>query len=1335
MGLFSRKKARDPLPSPSTPHGDGRSTSAPAAVTLNTVSHDAPLPSLPSPTESTTSSSWARAPKPRRPSASSASPRFPNPFRTASTPVSPQAPHPARGGNGSQESWDDAGIPLGGKGGGAGGATVDSPNLVPLDRYKVFGGRASSSTVSLPLLSSSRDDPTPRMRQTSAMQPVQERDQQEQHRDDKGMFSRFRKGFTKPRQGSVSSFRGVDGAGLGTGGADEDSGFVVKSFRTVSRVHEDPVMRGAYAASPPATVPLPTLPNSAPPFEQVDQQESLRSSIDYSTAPSSRPGYPRRPSLNTITGSPTQQPWERAPSPTITADAFRLASARSKSSLSLVSLQRDANDLSSSVSDIGVSSSRPRFEPVQRPSSRTSRRNSGFSDLGIASSPPSTSSMVLHPPRPSFAVHSNGSSSLMHSRASSSGSISSYMLGANGLPQPAGSPSSTPLAVSPSQQQSSQRYDFGASNRAGVGLANSESFTSWKTAPESAASRTATPSRVATPAQAPKAEEKRPEMAKRMSSGDSELRLIAQYGESITSSPPCASPTDLYPSPSQSLPSLGRPPSERLSAPPAVAVQPPTPQSKPGFSSSAVSSSSTTTTARPKRTSSLAPEAVKSALQGMGVGPGVAAGVRSSVLSTVSPTAAAKKGKSRAFATGTWADSSDEERLSTSDEGGEGDDSSDDDVPLAQIKSRSQTDLGATLRAGGSEKREEERPRRPSLMAGAGMAGEVEVLADRAASPASSGFALATAATSGNGAALNRRGSNRRSMSTFSLATTSALAASAPPSAAPLAAPAGGATRSILSRPSYQPRSISNPSSPSMPYFASPQITPASSNAATPALSPVPSPTFPSNLDRSSASSASGSASGTGSSSSAPLTPHDTSPARSELGLGRPQLGAKSSASSLGVGGLKPSVKFDPVSLASNSEAHRVNKGRRASAISSSNNSVFGQPLQPPHHAPQHHRSTPSLPTFASVRNLPPSATASQLGGPPRPSFLGPSGGRGGSSSLGTTPTGSRAPSTVTAGTSTPGTSASVHDAAGPGSGEVGEKGVYDRMKARHRAEALQALKIGRDLNHPSGMVPEDDEGADEEDDEQPLASLPTKSGAPAGSMLAGMTGGGGGGSVLGGTGGMPLGVGMGGAFSPLAVAPPGVDPFLYASLPPDQKMSLHQRSQQMMAMMQQAAVQAHAESVIGGGSAIGGQGGDGGSMLGGQPGGRPMSAFDGMGGYGGMGHHQHSPSMQFGAMGHLGGGGGYGAFPAQAAHLPPFAPPYAMSQPFFQHPQQQMGMLHHPQHQSMYGMPGYAGSAIGFGGGGGAPASIMGVPTGPGGGGGRGGQRAASTIGMPQRR
>ncbi|SCZ98255.1 BZ3500_MvSof-1268-A1-R1_Chr3-2g06252 [Microbotryum saponariae] len=139
---------------------------------------------------------------------------------------------------------------------------------------------------------------------------------------------------------------------------------------------------------------------------------------------------------------------------------------------------------------------------------------------------------------------------------------------------------------------------------------------------------------------------------------------------------------------------------------------------------------------------------------------------------------------------------------------------------------------------------------------------------------------------------------------------------------------------------------------------------------------------------------------------------------------------------------------------------------------------------------------------------------------------------------------------------------------------------VFDRMKQRHRVEATKAIQLGKDLN---GAVVQDEEDDDDEDDEAPLSTLPSRGPSGLNSRafeIGGPT--------------MFAPQSSYGGFSPLTNAPPGVDQSLYASLPNDQKMQLHQRSQQMMQMMAHAALQARAESVMNGAysdskSAVGG--------------------------------------------------------------------------------------------------------------------------------------------------
>lgn len=894
---------------------------------------------------------------------------------------------------------------------------------------------------------------------------------------DKGKWSRWKLGRgSKQCRDSVSSSHGAGGAG---GEADDGSGFVVKSFRTVSRVHEDPMpSRPSYSSSRNA-LPGSTstnLPTSAPPFDTDDsaqQQESLRASLDYGRSRQ----YPRRPSLATIGApNPSTGTWDPAPSPTITAEAFRLASARSKSSVSLASFANgDEADPTSPVE-----SSRPRFEP-QRPASRTSRRGSSYSESGI-----------LAPPRPSFAIgqQSNGSSSSVHSRASSNASL---QLGSNGLPGPA---------------NEIERLDRSAgSARPTGGMRPSEStfsVASFMTAPEGR-SATSTPrplSQVGGPSASPSsaAPARRPRPPKRMSTDDSEMRLIASYGDMISSSPPLGSPIELpasfyssaAPFPTTRRMSFETPQkgdasrASRASTAPSVSVQPPTPQSAAGFSPvPQTSPSAAASLARPNRTSSLAAESVKSALQGMGVGPAVNQA----------------KGRGRTIARKGWvSDSSDDEDASS--EPASGDSDSDDEVPLATIRSRSQTDL--TLRSsvdGGSRPVLEQQSLRhqPS--------GELEVLKD-ATSPITRSFGPDARRAALGVSPLQRRGSNRRSVSTLSFSTSMTVSQAAAADAVTAAATAAGTapsppapaspTRSIM-RPPFQPRSVSNPSTPTIPPFSTLSSSAASSATAT----PVPSPLFATSArDRSSASSGSG----TASTSSIPHTPNDTSPNVSDLNFA-----ANGPAS-------KPSVKFDLASLSSNADETRWNRGRRMSTQSALGGGSF---LHPPSSlgAPFAHRSNPSLPTSAAFSK----STQANV-----------------RASSTTAPAHARSASALTPVLAS---TASTTPGVGPSSSSTAVgKTVHDRMKARHKAEAIEALKIGRDLNHPSGLVPDrerDDD--DDEDEDEPLANLPTK-GSVAGSAGAP--------SMMSGMSGMfmhSMGMGMGGTYSPLAVAPPGVDPYLCA--------------------------------------------------------------------------------------------------------------------------------------------------------------------------------------------
>ncbi|GAA5892994.1 hypothetical protein JCM8208_004147 [Rhodotorula glutinis] len=1408
MGLFSRKKQREPpppstSPPPSHPHpppGPRPSTSAPATTTLATSSH----------LSSSHASSYGRA----------------------------------------STSYDDR-------------PSTDaySPELASSSNSRVFRGHAaraaSSSTLSLPSFGNGRDPGAPRQRQASAtatvMSSVDEHDppttagagsvgaQGGSKWASKWKFGRGSKG----RQGSSSSATGGDGPGLGIVDGDGDSGFVVRSFRTVSRVQEDraPSSSAVQPAPPPPVPPVSYHPKpvavveSRPPHDlALEPQESLRTSIDFNnpsnhSRPPSSFHYPRRPSLATLGGgaqpSSSSSAWERAPSPTMTAEAFRF---RSRSTLSLASV----TDLAlapglglESSSDPNAPRERPRFEPQQRPSS-ASRRGSTYSELGASTG--SAAGSILAPPRPSFVgMHSNSSNSSVGSRASSSASLGRQ--GRDGLPSPSGGGGAAASAPSsPGGQGSSAGGQVDEARRPSMGYERPTmststslfSMASYSTAQQQpvaqsqSRSGTSTPvrpsTRHASPATSPTTStaptplthehERRPAPPQRMSTDDSELRLIAAYGDMLNSSPPVASPVELAPSPEPGrLLSYATPrkvsDGPRSDTAPAVAVQPPTPQSVPGFASSSTSPPTGTRRAstlvpRPQRSSSLFNESAQAALAAMGVGAAPAPAATRAPAGAAASSARAQRAKgtnavypSRGGAGGWASDSSegDEERLSSSsdeeDEGEGGGSSSDDEVPLAQIRSRSQVDLSLPPSASASSASArgsiDGGARAPPLSALPSRdardrrdhyrkpSSELEVLRDQHSPPIAGSFGGARDKAHhqaqqqqqqqlGMGNPLVRRGSNRRSLSTLSFSTsmtasqqaTAVAAASASagvPGAVATAPPsparngAAATTRGIL-RPSYGARSVSNPASPTVQAFQS--SSPSSSIGVppvpalqAPALPPTASPLFASVTarDRSSASASASSGSGSASTSSVPITPKD-SPSASHLGfpssslhqLQQQQSLAESAGGASALG--KPSVKFDPV--ASQTDAAGWNRGRRLSAITSSAASALGAPVPPPSQQQPPslaHRATPSMPHlgagYAASSARGPSHNQQHLN--PRSSVL-PSA-RSSMSAAAAAPH-TRASSTASA-SNGPSTASSSITAV--------DDGVYDRMKARHKAEALDALRIGRDLNHPSGRVPERATvggGGESSDEDEPLANLPTK-----GSVLGGA-----GGSVMGGGAGSMMGgmhpqmaMGMGGAFSPLAVAPPGVDPYLYASLPLDQKMSLHQRAAQMMQMMHQASLQARAETVVAG------------SMIGGHDGSSSNQSFRGGLG-GGMGHGSSMSLGSFDQFTQSGAGAGYGQGHgghhqhSSSMQLPPFAPSFAMSQPFFHHPAQ------YSQAPSLYGMPAYAGSALGFstgpmsayGGGGGAPQSVMGHPASTGqlrSSGGRGGARAASTMGTGPRR
>ncbi|GAA5862600.1 hypothetical protein JCM3774_001074 [Rhodotorula dairenensis] len=1193
MGLFSRKKRREQEPR----HSFVGPVHAQEATERSSLASHTATPSAPTSSANKT----ARGPAPSAPSS-----RFHNPFALSSSASRPsqQSPSPPtpiakspyledkevfEPDWNARPSYDVA------------PARPSMERNAQPDRAGFFVGRNDpkrGSTFSLPLTQRPSLDVNQRQRQVSAGTPLH-------HEDEHAKRSRWRIGRSaqKPRQNSSGSM--LDGRGQDAD-EEESSGFVVKSFRTVSRVHEDPIpslfpSTAAAAAvgdaPPPPPPPAPVPPATSQfPRHSVDSQrfddaplhqhqvESLRHSLDLETQLAPR-GQPRRPSLATLgNGRPSSSSFgggDRDGPGTISAEAFRIASARTRSAVSLISL----DDPSSPT----LEASRPRFEP-QRPQSRMSRRGSNYSDAG---------SSVLIPPRPSFAIgrHSNGSGSSIDSRSSSTSNGpggGSPATPASTLPYDAPSPSSPPLGQS--------RLSFSSSSQA---ISPSDSDAAF-----------AAPGRP---------------VSQRLSSADSELRLIAAYYDTVGSSPPA---NDETPLPARESSGLERPTNRSRASlsgdspqrprgltnvsgrspvherGPSFSVQPPTPQSR-----------TEEPFTRPKRTSSLQPESVGKALQAMGVDK--TAGTKSTPTAAAAAAATTNKKDKATVSRGWTSDSSDEEleRLSTSDE------ESDDEVPLAAIQSRSQTDLA--LNAGGLRSRSSFDTTRTARVDAAGVAVPADHKTQGAPASASSQqkrFSLAPLGVS----PLARRGSNRRSVSTLSFSTSMTFSQAAASSTA--------ATPTLPSAPQrvpYQNRSVSNPSAPTLPSFATANSTAPSSTTGTTQSSALASPLSQSaSRDRSSASSGSATTS-----SSFPHTPKDRSPAVSTLGLDM-----RSGLTTAGGHVPKPSVKFD---LATAGSTICEPRSQRLSMLGAAS------------------RSTPNLLPGGSTLGL----------APPVPSpFASPRYQRefnqSRASTIGVPNKSSQQTSTVPAGT------------------------MNDRLKARHRAEAIKAIEIGRELNDPSGLVPDHEAqeallggGGDESDENEPLANLPSR-----GSMLGGM------GrapaapasmmSGFGGVaGGMPMtglpGMGVGGQYSQLAIPPPGVDPYLYASLPPDQKMSLHQRSQQMMAMMQEAAVRAKAESVMGGG-------GGGGSTMSGHSGSRPTG---------------HGQSMSMGSYDAFAGSMGmpYGGYPQQhpmmmmqqqqAQHMPPFAPPFAMSQHFFQpqFPQQP------PPPQHFYGMPAYAGSAIGF--------------------------------------
>ncbi|KAM0788469.1 hypothetical protein ACM66B_001602 [Microbotryomycetes sp. NB124-2] len=1003
---------------------------------------------------------------------------------------------------------------------------------------------------------------------------------------------RFGRSSGQPRKRTTSTSSALTLSHSANNQDSSDTGFFVTSFRTVSRVQET-ISPGPYESMPAgASLPLPPRQptragnnvNSTTNTASVQRHSHEASRASFDSAASSRP-LPQRPPLSTRPGSGSgRDDFDRAMTPTISVEAFRLASNRSKSQISLASLADDAH----------ASHERPRFEPDK------SRRSS----LKSESDSPS-----LVPPRFSF--------SASHSRSSSNQSLNSLHNSDDGG-------NSRHVRLSPSQSATSR-------------LSNAQEFPlSIKTSASVMAS----------------GEKGLPSSA----SNESELRFIGMYGNSPTvgraESGLVQSPTTFNASPVRSVP---RPlPSPAMTS--RSSFETTTPRSVSGNDLSSALNGPATVSPTHARLHS-APSAAPS----VSVQPPTPAPKASFQKARTVSAMAASKGKGKLSAWG--ADSS--------DDGSEQESSDDDEVPLAQIKSRSQTDLSLPPRtsvyAHGPKARSSvdvSRARRTSS--------EVEVLLEsppprhavlpKPASATNSIESLRKASLTHAGpsyppkSALRPSRSQRRSVSALSISSQPA------PTSQPLAVRSNSGPGANWGPPQIDFSSLST-----SPLMSSSKVLPVSTSVVSSAT------TTPTRTHQPRAQSLSSSASGSGSGSSAPRTPKDMSPAVSDLGLKSGGSGS-TIASSVLANSPAASTTMLPSQLAYD-DAHRrtvkfaedvptalpsiLKKGSRTSvqqAPNSARHSIGGNGVS---------HGRPASMAFQHGYNHSMSKSATELSRPTAAASASPSG------------------------------------------------DVFDRMKARHKAEALQAIAIGRDLNGPDDAPVKTFDDEDDEEDDEPLASLPARRGSQSGSMMGGMLPVNNRFSMMG-----PTGMGAFnspffapqtsfGGFSPLAVAPPGVDPFLYASLPNDQKMQLHQRSQQMMQMMAQAAMQAKAESEAGW---------DGSSQMSGStaharapppgrrhvPGSMSMGQLSAFGAMPPMMVHNGMPSFGMHAP---------QAKPLQQQHddrgtfrhakLPPFAPSFAMSQPMFQ-PSMYAGSsfgLASPSHRHPVVTPKTsAGSALGVG-------------------------------------
>lgn len=1165
-----------------------------------------------------------------------------------------------RGSSGS--SWEEIG---------ASGAVQSPPAidtsdlaLAPPDRTAIFGahGGASSpsagSTVSLPSTLNSPDvGSSPVERENTP--PLGTLGSEKEKRSRWKLVGRSA-GAPKKR----NSLGALQLLGTGSSGKS-DGGFEVTNFRSVARVAEDDPI-----AAPPSsrsfrddrssrsTEPdrISLEPELIPtPFSKTRQA----SSPAILTSPTQRPTLsPQQQPRSSFRGS---EP-ERAPSPTISADSFRLAGHRTKSSLSLASGHSISAELAKDTSLPPSASAR--FQPDRRAAVRRS----------------SQGSMTFETPA-SLASHGRRASQLWDD----------------------GSPRLAPPTLPFVNQRGASSSSLGSYGTADEG--------------ENEGAEELSPEAISRPTSAMGGRTLR--QAGRDSSSEAELRILSMYAR--TDSRPSTAYTEDTPRPlsRSSIGSPVSPGSGESHSYLADILAAGTTTSPPAMSPSSPSSRSLVPPPQPGAPAGMAKGAGKGAAPLLALQPPTPSSGHDFTPAT-QPAPSPSKPPAKPRKAG-WANSSDEDSDGASSASSDSED--DDDVPLQNLRNASVTSLHRLAGTASPGPGSPALPRRPS--------NEVEVLSEvgrpffaeptmvdspgagrtvfgargaptgqQQQQPASSGVDPRT------GRPFPRHGNERRSISNLSLPVANLSSSPSSPSSLASFGPQIGQPATYLSTPAS-----SNPPSPLNRTFAR------SSSAGQ--LSGILAKPNGIAMAAGSTSSSSGASDP---SSSMPRTPKDLSPVPSNLGGGKlPTL----NGSNLTVNKMPSAerlVSFSvPPSPGREESGNRKWQARRVGQpMSSAGGSRVGANQSQVGAGTNSSVTSRGRPVPRAVSSAPIPSNASYSAGPPTPT--------------------------------TPGSS-------------------YDRMKARHRAETREALALGADLNG-DGLECR----VEEEDEDTPLAALPTRfGGSNAGGSVVGGYGGGGsqmGGSVMSGMGGgmLPAGVNpmvmmqhqpvAAGGYAQLAYPPPGVDPYLYASLPNDQKLSLHQRSAQMMGMMQQAALSARAESMVGvgggqwgEGSQEGGAGGGGqrpGSAMGSHGGGGGMggrrasvqSSMSGMGGMPmhpmmmgmGMGSHQSmlnlaqfgampSPASPMGSMSAFGsmGGGGYGMPMLQQQHQQQFLPSFA---PHFG--------------AAPWTMGGGGGSMVGVaGGGGGYAGSEMGGVGGGGRGGTRGGgpmRTSASTLGLARR-